>query len=290
MNYPETLVVIVHIVAFLLLVGLLSFANASGTLTPSFTFSSQVGWPKGFAVCLSIQYIVAVFAGFDCAAHVAEDTVNASERLPKSLLWSVAANGVSCIIIGILICLCAGDSDYLFSAKASPFYASGHPLGPIVQLTYNATRENKAAASSVFGLIAVILVMAAINTTAAASRMVFSFIRDDRNPVVHKIMAIDLEREQVPRITIALVAFSPLVYLWINFLTAVGFQAIISQVTLSLTTTYIMAIGCSLYSRIYHPDQLGRSYNGVFQLGTFWGSIIDGVSLVFLAFMWCLTW
>ena len=78
--------------------------------------------------------------------------------------------------------------------------------------------------------------------------------------------------------------------LWINFLSTVGFQAIASQVTLSLTTTYMMAISCSLYSRIYQPDQLGRKWNGIFELGTFWGTIVDVVSLCFLSLIWVLSW
>lgn len=112
--------------------------------------------------------------------------MNASKRIPRSLLWSTTANKISCIICGILIVLCAGDVDELF---AQPLGISGHPLGAIVQLIYNASRKNKALASAPFGLVAPIFMMCCINTTAAASRMVFSFIRDDHNPVVHKVMA-----------------------------------------------------------------------------------------------------
>lgn len=89
--------------------------------------------------------------------------------------------------------------------------------------------------------------------------------------------------------TIAFTAISPVLILWVNFVSAVGFQAIISQVTLSLTTTYIMAIGCSLYSRYRNPDLLGREWRGIFQLGTFWGKINDIIALVFLVYAWTLS-
>ena len=70
MNVPETLVVVLHIVAFLLLVGLLAFANATGTVEPNFTFTTFTGWSPSFGTCLSVVYAVAVLAGFDCASHI----------------------------------------------------------------------------------------------------------------------------------------------------------------------------------------------------------------------------
>jgi hypothetical protein len=100
--------------------------------------------------------------------------------------------------------------------------------------------------------------------------MAFSLIRDDRNPGVYKVMAKDLNEQRVPRITIVLTALSPLVTLWINFLSSVGFQALGSQCIISISSTYIMAIGCSLYSRFRRPDLLGRTYVNIFQLGAAW--------------------
>lgn len=100
----------------------------------------------------------------------------------------------------------------------------------------------------------------------------------------------DLRPDQLPRITICFTALSPLLTLWINFVSSVGFPAIVSQVTLSLTTTYLMAICCSLYSRFYQPDLLGRQCKGIFQLGKMWGSINDLLSICFLAYVWIFAW
>lgn len=100
----------------------------------------------------------------------------------------------------------------------------------------------------------------------------------------------DLENKQVPRITIVLTAMSLLVWLWLNFVSSAGFLAIGSQVTLSLATTYMLAISCSLYSRIYQPELLGRESNGIFQLGQFWGSVADVLGLCFLSLVWVLAW
>ncbi len=70
MNVPETLVLVVHIVAFLLLLSLLAFAHATGTVTSDFTFSSATGWSPSFGALLGVLYATNSLAGFDCAAHI----------------------------------------------------------------------------------------------------------------------------------------------------------------------------------------------------------------------------
>jgi hypothetical protein len=117
--------------------------------------------------------------------YVAEDTKDAGRRLPWSLMGSVALNEILCIIVAVLICLCAGNVDDLF---AGPYGASGHPNGSMVQLTVNVARGNKTLASVPFALMAPIILMCVVNTTAAASRIVFSFIRDDRNTHVQQLL------------------------------------------------------------------------------------------------------
>ena len=70
MNVPETLVLVVHIVAFLLLLSLLAFAHSTGTVTSDFTFSSATGWSPNFGALLGVLYATNSLAGFDCAAHI----------------------------------------------------------------------------------------------------------------------------------------------------------------------------------------------------------------------------
>lgn len=173
--------------AFFLLVGILGFAISTHTVTSNLTISTDdTGWSPGFGVLLSILYATNSLAGFDCASHIAEDTAEASKRIPRSLLYSTTANKILCIIVAVLIALSAGNVNDLFTG---PYGASGHPIGSIIQLTSNATRGNKALASAPFGMMAPIILMCCVNTTAAASRMVFSFVRDDRNPFFQRLMA-----------------------------------------------------------------------------------------------------
>ncbi|KAK3712082.1 hypothetical protein LTR37_009173 [Vermiconidia calcicola] len=287
MNVPETLILVVHFVAYLLIVSMLAFGVGTGTVSPNFEFFSQTGWSPSFGSVLGISYVVGVFSGFDSVSHLVEDTVDASRQVPRSLMWTTCANMLSCIPLVALVVLCAGDINTLFT---EPLGASGHPFGAVIQLIHNAGRQNKALSSAVFALIAPIYMMSSINTTAAASRMLFSFVRDDHNPTVHKLMHKDLTEQRVPLFSICFMGVAPLLILWLNFVSSVAYSALISQVTLSLTTTYLMAVGCSLYSRFFQPDLLGRDFTGLFHLGQFWGTIVDGVSVVFLTFVWVLCW
>lgn len=70
MNIPETLVLVVHFVAFLLLLSLLSHASATNVVSANFHISSETGWSPSFGVLLSTLYATNSLAGFDCAAHV----------------------------------------------------------------------------------------------------------------------------------------------------------------------------------------------------------------------------
>ena len=74
MNIPEMLVLVIHVVAFLLLLSLLAFASANGIVTAHLSFSSVTGWSPSFGALLSMLYATNSIAGFDCAAHIGRCT------------------------------------------------------------------------------------------------------------------------------------------------------------------------------------------------------------------------
>ncbi|KAK3073197.1 hypothetical protein LTR53_005436 [Teratosphaeriaceae sp. CCFEE 6253] len=278
MNTLEALVLVVQFAAFFLVIVLLAVASGTHTLEASFTFQSETGWSEWVGVAIAFSYATAVLGGFDCATHLAEDTANPREEIPKALLLSTTVNSLTCIVVAILVTFCAGDPN-LFTGDLA---LSGHPLGAILQLFYDGARGNKNAACSVFGMCAIIFGVATINTTTTSSRMLFALIRDGRDPLVSKVFAKDLSEEGLPRVCIILGAVLPLVILWINFISSVGFQAIVSTTTLALVGTYFMVFACSLHSRIYRPELLGSARGGFLQPGKTLGSALDIISMIFL--------
>jgi choline transport protein len=185
MNILESLVLVIQFVAFFLVLVILAMASAAGTLTASFNFETPSGWPQWVGGFIGLYYCTGVLGGFDTALHLAEDTEDPTREIPQSLLLSTTVNSVTCVIVSILITLCAGDPNLL----TGPLAVSGHPLGSILQLFVDATRGNKSAACSVFALCSILFMVGCINTMTTASRMLFSLIRDGRDPIVTKLMA-----------------------------------------------------------------------------------------------------
>ncbi|KAK5744121.1 hypothetical protein LTR17_002151 [Elasticomyces elasticus] len=281
MNVFESLVLVVQFAAFFLVVVVLGMASGTQTLRASFTFDSFTGYPRWIGVLLGFSYCTGVLGGFDCATHLAEDTEDPRNEIPKALLLSTTVNSFSCIVVAILVTFCAGD----LALSDGPLAISGHPLGSILQLFVDATRGNKSTACSVFALSAIIFAVATINTTTTSSRMLFSLIRDGRDPVVTKLFAKDLNGQGLPRRCVVIACILPLIILWINFVSLVGFQAIISQVTLALVITYFMVFACSLDARINRPDLLGSAPSGFFKPCRSLGIAMDITAMVFLFVM-----
>ncbi|KAK5716978.1 hypothetical protein LTR17_016195 [Elasticomyces elasticus] len=103
MNVPETLVLVVHVVAFLLLLSLLAFASSTGTTESNFTITSETGWSPSFGVLLSVLYATNSLAGFDCAAHVGTTRCDLGDSgpmltsgQPKILSMPLAASHARC--------------------------------------------------------------------------------------------------------------------------------------------------------------------------------------------------
>lgn len=100
----------------------------------------------------------------------------------------------------------------------------------------------------------------------------------------------DLNHQGLPRICILAADILPLVILWINFVSGVGFQAIVSQVTMALVITYFLVFACALASRIHRPKLLGEKLNGFWQPGRELGIAMDTVAMVFLFIVGLLCW
>jgi len=100
----------------------------------------------------------------------------------------------------------------------------------------------------------------------------------------------DLNEEGLPKRCVVIAAALPVLLLWINFRSSVGFQAIVSQTTLALITTYSMVNACATYSRIHHPELLGKDRSGWLQPGKHLGIVLDVIALVFLFIIGLLCW
>ena len=100
----------------------------------------------------------------------------------------------------------------------------------------------------------------------------------------------DLNEEGLPRRCICIAAALPVVILWINFVSGVGFQAIVSQVILALVITYFMVFACALDSRIHRPELLSHDASGFWHAGRHWGMAMDIVAMTYLFVIGVISW
>ncbi|KAK5164304.1 uncharacterized protein LTR77_009999 [Saxophila tyrrhenica] len=70
MNIPETLIIVIHVVAHLLIISTLAVGVGSGTVTLNFEFFTQTRWSASFGSVIGISYVVGVFSGFDSVSNL----------------------------------------------------------------------------------------------------------------------------------------------------------------------------------------------------------------------------
>ena len=112
--------------------------------------------------------MIGMLIGYDCSAHLSEETHDASLTLPRVIIWAVVGNVVLLLLVGITYIFCLGEIE---SALYSDTYQ------PVIQVFYDAT-GSKAGATVMTVVVCIVLLSACIGQVATASRQMFSFARD----------------------------------------------------------------------------------------------------------------
>jgi amino acid transporter len=140
-----------------------------GTHEVIFEFDATSGWqPLGLAGTIGMVPMIGMLIGYDCSAHLSEETYDASRTLPRVIMWAVIGNAVLLLLVGITYIFCLGDTK---SALNTDTYQ------PVVQVFYNAT-GSKAGTSIMVVIVCIVLLSACIGQVATASRQMWSFARD----------------------------------------------------------------------------------------------------------------
>ena len=86
---------------------------------------NQTGWPSGWAFCMTFLAATWTLSGYDVAAHVAEETSNASYTVPRAMVWSTWSSTFLGFVYLVSLALCSTDIDALM---ANPL---GQPIGTL---------------------------------------------------------------------------------------------------------------------------------------------------------------
>ncbi|KAL8971410.1 MAG: hypothetical protein Q9197_003289 [Variospora fuerteventurae] len=273
----EWFILILHVVGlFAIIIPILAMAPKNSARVALLDITNSGGWStKGTSFMIGLLTALSSMMGFDCAVHMSEEVQNASETLPKAILWGAGLNAVLGYLTVFTLCFTMTDIPALLDSPTT---------FPFLQLFYNVTRSN-AATAIMAAIIIITLVMAVVSEVATASRQIWAFSRDNGFPLSAFL------RRVKPGWNIPLnalwvsLAFGVIIAL-INLGSSVALNAIVSLTISAIISSYILSIGCLISRRLRTTDPplpLSR-----FSLGKY-GLAINVIAMLFLLpfFIFC---
>ncbi|KAF2962727.1 hypothetical protein GQX73_g10844 [Xylaria multiplex] len=239
----EGLILMLHLAGFFgILVPLIYFAPHNSASFVFTTFFNSGGWEaQGIAFLVGLPSIASTLIGADCAVHMSEEIQGAATVVPQALLYTIFINGSLAFAMAITLIFCLTDIDAAMAAAEAMFY-------PFLEVFRSGVNSTTGACV----MAAVVLVLAAASSVgvyASASRMIWSFARDDGLPFSGKLVKLT-KGSSLPINAI----FSTLGIAGLISLTVLGsaaaLSALLSLIVASLYSSYSLVCGLFLWRRL----------------------------------------
>ncbi|KAF9892114.1 hypothetical protein FE257_002520 [Aspergillus nanangensis] len=232
------------------------------------TFFNNTGWTSDGIVFLtglvSPNYI---YAGIDGAIHLAEECCNASVAVPRALLATVGIGFLTGFSFAVTMAYTMSDFDAVVNT----------PTGvPVYEIWHQATRS-PAAATTFISLLLFAVVLSLNGCIQTASRLTWSFARDDALVFSSSIRRMD-PRLHVP--VWALIANYAVVFVigCVYLGSSTAFNAIVGTGLVLQQTTFVVPIVLLMY-RGRGAQWLPPSR--AFSLGRVFGWVVNVTTVVF---------
>ncbi|KAK1823102.1 hypothetical protein LTR12_002405 [Friedmanniomyces endolithicus] len=205
------------------------------------SFDNGNGWSStGFGILTAQTAALYLILRSDGAAHMAEETQDASVNVPRGMISSYLIGTTSGLVMVITFCFCFTTDD-LSSATGFAF----------MEIYRTATGSN-GATLALTAILIILTFFSATNFVASASRQLYAFARDGGLPFSAQIAKVS-SRLNVP-VLACIIAFAFVVLISLIALgSSVAFFAIISLQLIALFFTYVVAIGTLIYRRLRGP-------------------------------------
>ncbi|KAL2210052.1 polyamine transporter TPO5, partial [Sarocladium strictum] len=252
----------------IILVTLLATAREKRSAEFVFTHydASASGWPDAWSFFVGLLQASYVLTGYGMVPSLCEEVQNPEREVPRAIVLSVAAAGLTGLVYLIPILFVLPDVQLLLGV------ANSQPIG----LLFQTVTESKAGGFGLLLIILGILFFAGIGALTAASRCTYAFARDGAIPG-YKIWKKVHPKLDVPLWAIVLSTAVDCVLGCIYFGSSAAFNSFTGVATLCLLSSYCVPILISLLR--------GRRFvkNSPYSLGKF-GFAINTVSIVFICF------
>ncbi|KAK4580349.1 hypothetical protein LTR86_000552 [Recurvomyces mirabilis] len=252
----------------IILITLLSMARG-GRRSADFVFahydSSLSGWPAGFSFFVGLLQAAYTLTGYGLVAAMCEEVQNPAREVPKAMVLSVAAAGITGVIYLLPILFVLPEVSYLLAA------ANGQPIGLVF-------KQATGSAGGGFGLLFLILgimFFAGIGALTASSRCTYAFARDGGVPgsrwfgTTNKQLGIPFWGLVLSTVVCSLLGL-------IYFGSTAAFGSFTGVATICLSCGY----GLPILVSVLRGRRLVK--HSTYSLGRF-GFIINGICLVWIA-------
>ncbi|KAH6894200.1 amino acid/polyamine transporter I [Thelonectria olida] len=226
--------------------------------------ASASGWPAGWSFFVGLLQAAYTLTGYGMVASMCEEVQNPEREVPKAMVLSVVAAGVTGLIYLIPLLFVLPD--------ISALLASSQPIG----LLFKMVTGSKAGGMGLLFLILGILFFAGVGALTAASRCTWAFARDGAIPG-HTLWAKVNTKLGIPLWALVLSTVVDCVLGCIYFGSSAAFNSFTGVATICLSTSYCVPILVSLIR--------GREAvrNSPFSLGKL-GPIVNYISLIWICF------
>lgn len=176
----ESAVLLLHVFGFFfVLIPLVYFGPHGDPSTVFKQFLNEGHWPtQGLSFFIGLTTSMIAFVGLGAAAHMAEEIEDAAIVIPRSMVASVAINGVLGFSIIIAVLFCLGDQEAALTTPTNY---------PFIEIFTQAV-QSKAGGSAMTAVIIWAMIFANVGLLATASRMLWAFAREKALPG-HKYLA-----------------------------------------------------------------------------------------------------
>ncbi|KAK0383891.1 hypothetical protein NLU13_7983 [Sarocladium strictum] len=236
-------------------------------------FANGTGWDSnGIAWGIGMLTSAYIMIGYDSAAHMSEEMRNPRTGVPRAMIGSIIVNGAMGFAMLLVILFGIQDLDAALTTKTG---------FPIIEIFYQMTRGNKAAASAMSSTIAISAGAATVGLIAATSRTLWSFARDGA-PAYSGRLAQLSENSHVPFNAVAFVSLFVIILGLLNIASTTAFSAVLSVTVIGMSLSYLTPIVAMLYRKIWTPVQLEY---GPWKMPRMLGIAVNMFSICYILFL-----
>ncbi|ODA77011.1 hypothetical protein RJ55_07528 [Drechmeria coniospora] len=224
------------------------------------------GWPSAWSFFVGLLQPAYTLTGYGMVASMCEEVQNPEREVPRAIVLSVVAAGITGIIYIIPLLFVLPDVKMLLSV------ANSQPIG----LLFKTVTGSAAAGFVLLFLILGILMFAGIGALTAASRCTYAFARDGAIPGHTLWRRVD-SRLDVPLWALALSTVINCLLGCVYFGSSAAFNSFTGVATICLSTSYAVPVLVSLVRRREAVK------NSAFSLGKL-GPLVNVVCVVWIVF------